>query len=114
MRASHFIRSFLLIFAGPIIWALHFLFIYGLNGVLCARPAWQVQWLGASAAAWGINIATAVSVLAIVAIHWSAYRRTAGKDGNDFNFWLGAALGAASILAILFETAPVFLVPQCR
>lgn len=113
MHALTFTRTFLIMFSGPLIWAAHFLFIYVLNGIVCARPAAQVEWLGIGAASWGINAATIVAIGTIAAIHLRIQARKTEADNPDFIAWIAAALSLLSIVAILWETLPVFLVPAC-
>ena len=113
MAASSFTRSFLLLFSGPIIWAVHFLTIYGFTGVRCARPALRQEWLGTDITAWGIGIAAAVAIAVIVAVHWRCWHTSKRSDGAYFTRWMASALGILSITAIIWETVPVLLVPGC-
>jgi hypothetical protein len=104
---------FLLMLSGPIVWAVHFLFVYGFTGIVCARPAILTAWLGISMAAWVISAATLLSVAAIGTIYLRM-RKTLRIAGDPaFVPVLTGALGLLSVLAILWETLPVFLVPTC-
>lgn len=112
MQTSHFTRSFLLIFSGPIIWAVHFLAIYGLTGIVCARPATaRLLWLGMNAASWGTLAASLVAVSMIGIISLRTY--PGSRSEYAFTPWMAVALGMLSIIAILWETLGVFLVPAC-
>lgn len=110
---SFFTRRMLLLFSAPIIWAMHFLAVYGFTGILCARPALQQTWLGIGAMVWGIGLASAVAVAAIAAIHRHSWRACRQNSGPDFIAGTGAALGLLSVIAVVWETLPLFLVPPC-
>lgn len=115
MISSLFTRSFLTMFSGPILWAIHFLFIYGFNGIMCARPALQREWAGLSLSGWAIVLASGAALLAIGLISLGAWRSRTGTDAanKDFERWMTAGLGLLSAFAIVLEAIPVFLVPQC-
>lgn len=109
MAATSFTRSFLRLFSGPTIWALHFLAIYGATGVLCARPALRQDWLGISAIAWMLGTAALLAVAAIELIHARDWR----DRKTDFMRMTASGLALLSIIAIVWETVPLFLVPEC-
>jgi hypothetical protein len=108
-----FTRNFLLLLAGPIIWAAHFLTIYGFTGVMCARPAWRQAWLGISLISWGVGGASVIALIAIAAIHSGAGRASLRRQDAGFVRWTGAMLGMLSAVAIVWEAASLFLLPQC-
>lgn len=114
MRLSHFTRSFLLIFSGPIIWAVHFLAIYGAAGVICARPAAaRLQWLGLHAADWSTLVASVAAIAVISGIVVRTHRQQAHAGHAGFTPWMAAGLGLLSIIAIVWETLPILLIPSC-
>ena len=55
-------HDLLLLFAGPIVWGLHFLAIYGFTGVACARPGAGPRWLGLAWEGWAVIFAGMVAV----------------------------------------------------
>jgi heme/copper-type cytochrome/quinol oxidase subunit 2 len=113
---NDFTRSFLLLFSGPIVWAGHFLAIYTVNGIACARPEAQAAWLGMPASLWLI---AGLSLLAIAAIAWVIFhlRSHGGREGDQdharFIRKIGTLAGVLAIGAIVVETVPVFIVPMC-
>lgn len=113
MISSVFTRSFLMLFSGPIVWAVHFLFIYGYTGVICARPGLNMQWLGISVLEWGIGVAGLAAIALLAFIHLG--NRLAGMRENNAAFlrWAGVGLALLSVLAIVLETLPIFIVPAC-
>lgn len=109
MRLSTFARTFLLLFSGPIVWAVHFLLIYGFTGIACARGLAQVQWLGIDAVAAGILAAT---LAAIVILAW-ILARLPKNTTDDFVRWSALGLGMLTCVALVWEALPVFFVPAC-
>jgi len=112
MRLSTFTRDILLLMAGPIVWAVHFVAIYGFMGVVCARPVLQAQWLGIGWAGWvvfGLGVAASLALAASLRV------RPASADPDNRRFLRGSsvALGWLAFLAIAWETLAVFLVPGC-
>ncbi|MEJ7929241.1 hypothetical protein WG922_04570 [Ramlibacter sp. AN1015] len=108
-----FYRTLLLTSSGPIVWALHFIAIYGFHGLVCARPEWDWQWWGMSAAMLGVLAAGVVALVAIaVFCAWAWPRKTAGEP-TGFLAWTTVGLGALSALAVVYETITVWLVPVC-
>ncbi|MDQ9172121.1 hypothetical protein Q8A64_17045 [Oxalobacteraceae bacterium R-40] len=113
MIASLFTSSFLKLFSGPIIWAIHFLFIYSFNGIMCARPALRREWVGLSLSGWAIVLASVMALLAIVLINLREWRSDMDASNRDFARWMTVGLGVLSAFAIILEAIPVFLVPDC-
>lgn len=123
MNTSHFTRTFLLIFSGPIIWALHFVAIYGFTGIACARALHEVAWLGIGAVSWFIGISCLLALGAIAAIAaLTAKKRnrmppagvnTMRAEKHSFIGSMTIMLGMLAAIAIIWETLPVLLVPAC-
>jgi hypothetical protein len=113
MTTRSFTRDILRLFSGPIIWAIHFLTVYGFTGVLCARPALHHAWLGISLFAWGIGAATLVAITAVALLHFRDWRARLRAHQSDFLHLTASGLGLLSIVAIIWETMPVFIVPAC-
>jgi hypothetical protein len=113
MRASSFTYNFLLLFSGPIIWAIHFLAIYGFTGVLCARPPVAAGWYGTGIAIWVITAASLLAVGAMAALCLRAKPRDATEDNHRFVRWMTVTLSLLSAIAILWETLAAYLVPVC-
>jgi hypothetical protein len=81
--------------SGAIVWAAHFMAIYGITALACARgfPA---------AVPWAIGIATALALAAVIVI--------IVFNARD---WLTAAVAGLALIAIVWEAIPVLVVPAC-
>ncbi|MFC7517581.1 hypothetical protein ACFQUU_21445 [Herbaspirillum sp. GCM10030257] len=110
---ASFVRSLLLLSSGPLVWAIHFLLIYGLTGIVCARPGLQPEWLGIGILGWGIAMATIIAIGGILAIHLRIRRMRNDSADNDFIYRTSAWLGVLAGIAIVWEALPVLLVPAC-
>lgn len=110
---SSFTRVFLFMLAGPILWAVHFLFVYAVNGVACARPPLHGGWLDVPLSSW-IIIAASLLTLAAMALAYLCLRTRTPRLGDaQFVPWLAGALSLLSALAVVWETLPVLLAPGC-
>ena len=104
---SLFTHDFLLLFAGPAVWAIHFLAIYGFTGVVCARPGTPPAWL-----AWGVAGAGLLAVAALAACV-AVKPASSLADNRLFVRWLSIGLILLAILAIAWETLSVVMIPPC-
>lgn len=96
-----FAAASLRMFAGPIVWALHFTVIYGLTGIACARGL-------VGAVPWGVLLATLVAGAVCLLMMVRELRR-----GPGFLPWMAAGLAGFALLAIIWETVPVLVVRPC-
>lgn len=102
------VSNTVLLVAAPVVWAVHFLAIYGFTGVVCARPAVDAGIVAGGVAGLGL---AAIAVLALAAL---AARRAASQDGRrPFVHQVGLGLCGFAALAIVWETLPVFLAAPC-
>lgn len=114
MAGPSFTRSFLRLFSGPIIWALHFLAVYGFTGVVCARPGVRDTWLGISVFTWGIGVASLLAIAAVIVLHVRDWRAILITRQFDFLRLTASGLGLLSIVAMVWETLPVLMLPLCN
>jgi hypothetical protein len=105
-------HDLLLLFAGPIVWGLHFLAIYGFTGVACARPGAGMQWLGLSWQGWVVIAAGLVAAAVLIAC-LRARPRSNLVHNRDFLRVTGLSLNGLALLAITWETLAVLLLPGC-
>jgi hypothetical protein len=106
MPAWSFTRYALVLFAGPIIWALHFLGIYGFAGVVCARPGLQ------GLLTWGVVGAGLLALAALGAAMLARPRKDAISD-SVFLRRVSTGLAWLAAVAIAWETAAVLYFPHC-
>ncbi len=98
-----------------VIWALHFLVIYGLTGIACARGFAATRVLGLDAVPWGIAVATLIAAGAMLFTIGVAVRqlRRRSHSTDAFVHWMSAAAGGLALVGVLWEAVPVFIVPVC-
>lgn len=112
MRTSPFTHDFLLLFSGPLVWAVHFVAIYGFTGVLCARPGASASWLGMSLATW-VLLAAGLAAAAAIAACMAIAPRDDAHGNRHFVRWVARGLGALALVAIAWETMAVLIIPGC-
>jgi hypothetical protein len=96
-----FLNAALRLSAGVIIWALHFAAVYGFTALACARG-----WNGVVLPF--IVTAGLVAASAVIGVIVAGVRRHTGFEG-----WMSAAIGGLALVAIVYETIPVLIVPPC-
>ncbi|HZW11971.1 MAG TPA: hypothetical protein VFF81_02105 [Noviherbaspirillum sp.] len=114
MESLRFDRAFLRLFAAPLVWALHFLAVYGAIGIICARRMHGLTLLGLDIASWVVAATTVASVAAVFLLSLRGAAGQPPQDNASFTRWTGAALGVLSIIAIAWEAMAILLVPACR
>ena len=96
-----------------LVWALHFVAVYSLQGLACAghasRPAAIAAMLGLTVLAW-----LAIAWLGLRALR---ARREAGNDAHGrlrrFATTVTALLAPLAAMAVLFTAMPILLLPPC-
>ena len=111
-------RQVMLMLAGLIAWAVQFTLIYGATSTLCGR-----EWTGTTMLGMGnvqaIILATTILafVVTTIALAWSL--RTHAQIGNQtstadrFMGHTGALINGFSLLVILWQGVPAFILPAC-
>ncbi|TFZ01383.1 hypothetical protein [Ramlibacter rhizophilus] len=113
MASPSFQRLLLLSCSGPIIWALHFVLIYGFTGVVCARPNADWTWAGLPATSLVI-VASGVLALGLIALFALRARpRRGAAPLPRFVGWTTLGMAGLSAVAVVYETLVVWLVPGC-
>lgn len=93
----------------PIVWSVHFLAVYVLNALACARGV---------AAGWvvpGILLLTLLAAAGLVALIRPArpHARAGAEAAAPFTSRLGLLLGLLSLLAVLWNALPALFLPAC-
>lgn len=105
------VRAILDVLFGYIVWAAHFLVIYCVNALACAR--------GASAAAPATVVGLkafylAATLAAVALVAWHAWRRRAGAGADEFLSRLTVASDAIAIAGIALQVFPIVMLSLCR
>ena len=87
--------------AGPVIWATHFLAIYGVTTLACAQEM-------SGAVPWIVGAATLVAGSIALVVMLKCLREKA-----EFVRWIGAGNAGLALVAILWEALPALTVPPC-
>lgn len=104
------------LWVAPLVWAVHFLAIYAFTALTCARRG-IAGWFGVDAVPWFVGAATwvaaAILLLTIRVAVRDGRRAASLSEFSGFVHWLTAAIASLVLLAVLWETLPVLLVPVC-
>lgn len=107
-----------------VVWALHFVVIYSLQGLACARGLWRMPVAGLEAMTWALWAVTVAAWLAIALLTvgaWQVWRRRAVADASgravddrrEFLAVLGLLVASIAAVGVLFTVVPVALLPTC-
>lgn len=115
-------RSFPRIFAGMmgvfLVWAAHFMLVYGMNGLACARGFDAMRVLGFPLVPFTVAAATLLAMLLAV---WILMRALLGRgpapgaseDPRRFIRLFTAGAAGLSVVAMLWVGLPALQVPAC-
>lgn len=100
---------------GPLIWFAHYLFIYSVNALRCARASVSLgaMWLGVPVSGWIIVLSSVLALTAMVWMTMHQHRRIVSMRRPAFHSRLTTALCLLSAMAVVWQTLPVFLVNAC-
>lgn len=103
-----------------IVWAAHFLTVYGAQATACVRAPADAMLLGRPLVPALVLGTTALSLFVVTVIGLRAWRRLrsglAGEEGEDppqFTVWMTAAIALLAGLAIVWEALPVLILRPC-
>lgn len=120
MAERRFTSKTLFLFAGLLIWAAHFMFVYSVNAVACARGLEDITILDAALVPLTVALATlaalgAAGYVLVAALAWKG--PLAGEPHDDaasaFLRQVTIALTLLSIIAIVLSALPSFIVRPC-
>lgn len=114
MRSPFWVELWFLI-GGPVIWLLHYLSIYTVNALHCARPrSWLgTAWLSLPISSWMILLSSALALSVMACVSLRQHRVFDTGESQRFRTRLTDGLCLLSALAVVWETLPVFLVSKC-
>jgi hypothetical protein len=119
MLRSSFVARLAFLFGGLLVWAAHFLSVYAVNGIACARGLDRIAVAGLGLVPVIVVAATLVAVASCGAILALALlgRGPGISDGAPSvrEFWrFGAAvLAGFAVVAILWAGLPALMIPPC-
>ena len=98
------------LFVGPVVWACHFFAIYASTAIVCARAG--------SGATIALAVAGATLVAAAILL-WTVAatvrdRAATASARRAFIRRLTMTTAGLALVAVVFETLPLLLVPACR
>lgn len=112
-EGRRFTPTTMFICGGLLIWAADFLLMYVVAAIACARQFASLAVLGLPFVAMFGTALTAVSILAIVWLVRVAVRRLRAEHASDravrFIYFLAASIGSFSIVAVVFNALPAWL-----
>lgn len=115
--ALHFVTNTLRMLSGVLIWGAHFGVVYIATALVCARGVQNLSWLGVGIVAWMVTIATVMAIawiLIILVPAWRNLHRHRPQSATPaFIDWMTVSFGGLALLAIVWVTFPVMLVPIC-
>lgn len=109
--------------APMLVWAVHLVVVYSLQGITCGGHLANPRVAGLEALTWWTLALTAAAFAALAWMGLRAWRarRAVSADRSEpalasrrrFSASVTLALGALSAVAVLFTTIPVLLLPGC-
>lgn len=119
-QEQRFAPTLFLLIGGFVIWAVHFLVIYGYVGLLCARPEWaRLQVMNFGVVSLGVAVATVAALIALAVLAAASLRdgaQTARGASSELHFLPALAAGGAALAAIAIVWEGFFsllTVPAC-
>ncbi len=105
------------------VWALHFVVVYSLQGLACARDIGRAPVAGLDATTWSFVLLTVLALAVIAALGlqalraWRAQRPAdSGRATSQRNRFLTAVTALSAVLAaiaVVFTALPIALLPTC-
>ena len=114
-----FTPTFFYLTGGLIVWAVRFLAVYIIVALACARGWAEATFLGLRVVDSVPILATILGVAACLALILTAVARLRalpagrGAENSRFVHVVAALIAGIAILAMVFETAPVFFLASC-
>lgn len=105
------------LYAVTLVWAIHFLMIYGVTALACERR-FTIAAFDVNLIVWFIGAVTLIAALMLaVTIRLTVRdaRRTSPLPAlAKFVYWLTIASAGLVLVALVWETLPILFVPICR
>ncbi|MFC7397516.1 hypothetical protein ACFQU1_09965 [Chelatococcus sp. GCM10030263] len=120
MATAGFVSKIAFLMGGFLVWAAHFLLVYGFNGLACARGFDRTMLLGVGTVPFVVGVATLIA-LALDALIFAAAVAGHGPgisgepDGSLRRFWryVTGAIAVFSFVAVLWDGLPALIIEPC-
>jgi hypothetical protein len=114
-RGRNFFREMLVMTAGPLLWIVHLIVLWGVTEFYCTRvPAWGP---GGERLIGAFAVAITLAALAASAwLLWRSWRRLGATESlaaRRFVAWVTSALWGFALIAITWTALPLLLAPSC-
>jgi hypothetical protein len=111
--AVRFFPTLFYMLGGLIVWAARFMFAYGVTGLACAKE-WDASVVlvlvgGVSA----VSLIICMALLAAAVLNLRRERAEPREELRPFVHWIAALVAGLAMMAILWETLPLAVVPIC-
>jgi hypothetical protein len=120
MPAAVFTRTFFYMLGGLIFWGGRFLAVYSFTAVACSRGWSDDSVVGIGVVPLGVGFFTLIAIVGCGALLAWAYARVRAtfpdpdaEENTRFVHYIAATVAALSLLAVVWETLPVFILPVC-
>lgn len=120
MADRNFVAVLIATAAGLLIWAAHFLIVYGSTALACTPGIGDGEEPGSNVVPTTVGMVTAVAVFAVLSALVLARRSpdlnpVRADEGSLQRFlrWMAGAIAALSLVAITLEGVTVIFVPPC-
>lgn len=111
--------------APMVVWAVHFVVVYSVQGLACAHGWQRTTFAGHAAVTWWLLLLTAASLAGAAAFGvrgWRAWREARAGIGSGasadacfrrFTAGIAAVLSLVAVVAICFTAIPILLLQTC-
>jgi hypothetical protein len=120
MTNRAFVAALVAMLAGLLIWAAHFLLVYGFTALACARRFAAAELFGIGVVPLAVGIVTVVAALATAAVLLLAVNDLGPsppeRDATaapHFMRWMTAGIAGLSLAAIVWEGLTAAIIPAC-
>jgi hypothetical protein len=114
MPAATSPKMIIYLLAPPVLWSLHFVFVYSFVSLACLWTWDDLSFLGMGAIEWVVALVTLAIGAAIVLVGIRAWRMRAGSPHLVFLARVTVMLSALSLFATLFVGLPTLPTAACH
>jgi hypothetical protein len=120
MPAALFTPTFAYMLGGLIIWSIRFVGAYSFTAIACSRGWTEELFAGLRLIPLGVGLMTLAAILGCIAIVFWALARVRFRapdvdveENTRFVHFIAATVAVLALVAMIWETLPVLLIPAC-